>query len=141
MEAVDNGIIEKISILAEQLPQVHRKQLLDLMATWQTDIRYAPREPYPEKIRFSVGGGNHFGHARDVSATGLFIEAAGDFELGDKVRMILTFISAPNPLRLSGTVVRKEKGGIGVRFDQRSQSQVKELGSIIAKQALIFHRK
>jgi len=141
MEAVDNRLIEKISVMAEQLPQAQRKQLLDLMATWKTDIRYAPREAYSEKLHFSLGGENHFGHARDVSATGLFIEAAGDFELGDKVKMILTFISAPNPLRLSGTVVRKTDGGIGVRFDQRSQSHVKELSSIIAKQALIFHRR
>ena len=141
MEAIDNSVIEKISALADQLPQDQGRQLLDLIATWKTDIRHAVRESYTEVLSISSGSGSYLGHALDVSATGLFIETTDNFEIGDKVKLMLTFISAPNPLRLSGSVVRKTNGGIGVQFDERSQSQVQEMDSIIAKHALILHSR
>lgn len=141
MESIDNSVIENISTMADQLPDTQRKQLLDLVASWRADIRKSTREPYSEMLTVSSGGGSCCGHARDVSSTGLFMETSNDFEIGDKVKMMLTFISAPNPLRLSGSVVRKADNGIAVHFDERSQSQVKELDSIIAKHALILRSK
>lgn len=141
MEAIEISIIEKISTLAEQLPESKRTQLRDLVASWREDIRQATRQPYHELLTISSGGGSGYGQARDVSATGVFIENRGDFNVGDKVKLMLTFISAPNPLRLSGTVVRKDENGVGVHFDEISQSQVLELDSIIAKHALILRSR
>ncbi|ATX82518.1 PilZ domain-containing protein [Mariprofundus ferrinatatus] len=138
MDAVDNDIIDKISDIADQLPKEQRRQLLDLISTWQTNTRYAPREAYYEMLTFTSNRGKHSGHARDVSTTGLFIETTESFEVGDRVNLELTFISAPNPLRLKGAVVRKTENGIGVRFDMRSKSHVREMESIVAKMRLIF---
>jgi len=133
--------IEKISEIAEELPELQRKQILELIASWSGDGRQATREPYSETLSISSGSGSYLGHAIDVSSTGLFIETTDDFEIGDKVKMMLTFISAPNPLRLCGSVVRKTPNGIGVRFDERSQSQVSEMDSIIANHALILRSR
>jgi len=141
MEDTEISIIEKISAMADQLPEEKRKQLLDLVADWREDIRHAARQPYNELLTISSGTGSGYGHARDVSTTGVFIENSGDFNVGDKVKLMLTFISAPNPLRLSGTVVRKSGDGIGVNFDEISQSQIRELDSIIANHALILRSK
>ena len=138
MEAVDNDIIDQIADIADQLPKEQRRQLLELISTWQTNTRYAPREAYYEMLSFTSARGEHAGHARDVSTTGLFIDTTEDFEIGDKVKLHLTFISAPNPLRITGSVVRKATDGIGVRFDMRSKSHVKEMESIISKMRLIF---
>ncbi len=141
MEPVDTEIIEKIVALSGQLPDEQRRQLLDLVANWKTDIRQAVRETYTELLNFTSTTGTHYGHARDISATGVFIATPAQFELGEKIKLILTFISAPNPVRLQGSIVRKTDEGIGVHFDDASRNQVKELDSIISKHALILHHK
>jgi len=141
MDVSYKSIIEKISALADQLPDGQRSALHELITSWQGDVRKASREPYSEVLTLSSGSASCHGQARDVSATGLFIETESQFEIGDRVKMMLTFISAPNPLRLSGTVVRKQANGIGVQFDERSQSQVNELDSIIAKHTLILRSR
>jgi len=141
MESVNADIIEKIVALSGQLPDEQRRQLLDLIASWKTDIRQAVRETYTELLNFTSKNGAHYGHARDISATGVFIATPAKFELGESIKLILTFISAPNPVRLQGSVVRKTDEGIGVRFDETSRGQVKELDAIISKHALILHHK
>jgi len=141
MEPVNADIIEKIVQMSGQLPDKQRRQLLDLVASWKPDIRQAARESYTELLNFTSKNGTHYGHARDVSATGVFIATLAEFELGESIKLILTFISAPNPVRLQGCVVRKTDEGIGVHFDKSSRSQVKNLDSIISKHALILHHK
>jgi len=141
MEQVDADIIEKIVALSGQLPDTQRRQMLDLIAGWKADIRQSTRETYTELLNFTSKNGTHYGHARDVSATGVFIATSAKFEVGEAIKLILTFISAPNPVRLQGTVVRKTDEGIGVHFDESSHSQVKNLDSIISKHALILHHR
>ena len=141
MEPVNPELIEKIAALACELPEQQRRQLLDLTAAWKPDIRRAPRETYTELLNFKSDNGSHYGHARDISSSGVFIVTSGQFEPGERIQLILTFISAPNPVRLSGEVVRKTAEGIGVQFDAGSSSRVAELDSIISKHALILHQK
>jgi len=140
MESVSEQTIEQLASIAQQLSGEKKQQLLDLLSSWQADVRQAPREPYTELLNFKSKNGSHYGHAKDVSSTGVFIETPGDFEIGESVKLVLTFISAPNPVKLTGVVVRKTADGIGLSFDAVSQSQVKEMDSIISKHALILRQ-
>jgi len=141
MESVNPELIEKIVALACELPETERRQLLDLTAGWKPDIRRAPRANYTELLNFKSGNGSHYGHARDISTSGVFIITPAKFELGEHIQLILTFISAPNPVHLSGEIVRKTADGIGVQFDAGSSSRVTELDTIISKHALILRQK
>jgi hypothetical protein len=141
MDAVSTELIDKFVALADELPDEQRQQLLKLVSGWRTDVRRAPRESYTELLNFTSSNGTHYGHARDISATGVFVATPAAFQVGDSVNLVLTFISAPNPVRLSGTVVRKTDEGVGIQFDRVSRSQLTELNSIVAKHALILHRK
>jgi len=132
------NIIEELTILAERLPEEQSKQLLDLIASWREDVRRSPRESYSELLGFVSSSGAQYGHARDISGTGVFIETLADFEIGDRISLELTFISAPNPVKLSGEVVRKSDDGVAIVFDQRSRDQVAKLDDIISKHALIM---
>lgn len=138
MYTVDDATVEKLSALAEQLPEVERQQLLSLIVSWREDARHAERRPYCEWVDFTSDRGAHHGCARDVSADGMLIDTSDTFEVGDHITLKLIFISAPNPLRLKATVVRKTADGIGVHFDNRSSSHMKEMASIIAKMKLLF---
>jgi len=140
MESISEEIIEQLAGIAQQLPDEKKQQLLELVSSWSPDVRQAPRESYTELLNFNSKSGNHYGHAKDVSSTGVFIETPAKFEIGESVKLVLTFISAPNPLRLTGRVVRKTERGIGLQFDAVSQSQVKEMDSIISKHALILRQ-
>jgi len=141
MDSVNDDIIGKITELAADLPEEQRHQLLDLIFSWKSGARYAPRETYLEPLSFTSRNGVHYGRARDVSATGMFIGTSADLEVGMQVKLALTFISAPNPVQLRGTIVRKTGEGVAVQFDVGRSSQVKELESIIARQAFILHHK
>jgi len=140
MDSADTKIIGEITSLALQLPEEQKSQLLALISEWKKNARRAQREKYTELLNFSSKNGTHYGHARDISATGVFIESKGEFKMGERVQLILAFISALNPVKLEGTVVRITAQGIGVRFDNRSQSQIKHLDSIISKHALIMRQ-
>jgi len=140
MKLVSDDIIETLADIAQQLPDKEKQQLLDLLATWTPDVRDAPRESYTELLNFESKSGSHFGHARDISSTGVFIETLADFDIGESVNLLLTFISAPNPLNLTGRVVRKIDIGIGIQFDETSQSQVKDLHAIISNHILILRQ-
>jgi len=141
MKPVESDVAEKIIALSAELPDTQRQQLLDLVNSWKADTRQSPRQAYTELLNFTSGNGTHYGHAKDISATGVFIVSPAEFKLGDQVNLILTFISAPNPVRLSGSVVRITDEGVGIHFDCHSTSQVRELDNIISKHALILHRK
>jgi len=141
METVNDDLIEKIAALAADLPEEQRRQLLELIYGWRPDVRHAPRETYIEPLSFTSRNGTHYGKAKDVSATGMFIVTSAELEVGMQVKLALTFLSAPNPVQLSGTIVRKTENGIAVQFDAGRSSQVKELESIISKQMLILHGK
>ena len=140
MESVTEQTMAQLADIASQLPDEKKQQLLDLISSWQADVRQAPREPYTELLNFKSKNGSHYGHAKDVSSTGVYIETPGDFDIGEAVKLVLTFISAPNPVKLTGVVVRKTEHGIGLSFDAVSQSQVKEMDSIISKHALILRQ-
>jgi len=137
----DTNIIEKITCLALKLPEGQKRQLLTLISTWKKDIRRTQREKYTELLHFTSEKGAHYGQARDINATGVFIENKGEFKVGEHVELILTFISAPNPIKLAGMVVRKTDEGIGVQFDSCSQSQIKYMDSIISTHALILRHE
>jgi len=141
MNDVADHIISQLADIAQQLPENKKKELLLLLSSWQKDVRQATRESYTELLNFQSKNGSHYGHARDVSSSGVFIETPAEFEIGESVKLVLTFISAPNPVKLKCIVVRIADNGIGLHFDSVSQSQIREMDSIISKHALILRQK
>ncbi|MDX8405922.1 MAG: PilZ domain-containing protein [Mariprofundus sp.] len=139
---MDNGeqdIIKQMSLLAEQLPEDKSKQLLDLIADWREDVRRSPRELYSEHLSVTSEHGTYHGCAHDISATGLFFESVAGFSLGEHISLELIFISAPNPVKLKGEVVRIDDNGVAIVFDQCFPDQLAKLETIISQHALIMH--
>jgi len=141
MAALDKKTIIRLVQIAEELPEREKQQLLELVSGWRQDSRYGRRETYTELVRFHSEHGVHYGHVRDINVGGCFIECRGVFQAGEYIRFSLTFISSPNPIKLSGVIVRRTATGIGVRFEHVSPSQVRELGAVIANHALIIGKR
>ena len=139
MGKVEADIVEELTSLAQRLPEDKGRQLLDMISSWHEGVRRSPRESYRELLNFVSSNGAQHDHARDISGTGVFIETLADFHIGDRISLELIFISAPNPVKLTGEVIRKSDDGVAVCFDQRSRDQVASLDDIISKHALIMH--
>ncbi len=140
MDSADTNYIEEIRSLALKLPELEKRQLLALTSTWKKKTRRAQREKYTELVSFTSENGTHYGYAKDINITGLFIEGKGKFKIGEPVRLSLAFISALNPIKLGGKIVRKTDDGIGIQFDNSSQGQLKHLDSIISKHSLTLRQ-
>ncbi|TLS65734.1 PilZ domain-containing protein [Mariprofundus erugo] len=131
-------VIEQLTLLAQKLPHDKKRQLQELIASWREDVRRTRRETYTEPVSFSSADGIHQGYARDISATGVFIQTPEHFEIGARISLVFTFISAPNPVRLQGAVVRVTDEGIGVCFDIQGPEQLARLDDIISQHVLIM---
>ncbi len=140
MNSSDIDCIEEIRRLALKLPEMEKRQLLALTVTWKKKTHRAQRETYTELVSLTSEKGTHYGYAKNINVTGLLIESKEAFKIGEPVQLVLAFISAPNPIKLEGEVVRKTDNGVGIRFDNKSQGQLKYLDSIISKHALILHQ-
>jgi len=138
MNMIDPDIITQLSALADRLPADKCAKVQDLIAGWREDVRRSPRVPYLESLSITGASVSYPGHARDISGTGVFIETAAQIELGEHVDLELIFISALNPIRLSGNVVRISADGVGVVFDANSPDQIKRLDALINKHELIM---
>lgn len=140
MSSVDKNTIRRLELIAEELPHKRRQELLDLISDWRKDTRQTKRETYTELVKFFTGQVVHYGHVKDINVGGCFIECRGAFQLGEPVKFTLTFISSPNPVRLTGTIVRMTAKGIGIRFDDECLNRVKNMEMIIAKHVQIIGR-
>ncbi len=135
MGAVKPATIERLMQIAKTLPQPQQQQLTELVASWREVTRYAPREAFSDLVPFKSARGVHYGRARDVSPTGLFLATSESFRCGERVELMLTMIAAPNPIQLTGTISRVTRDGIAIAFDLKQRSQIRELETIIAKHA------
>ena len=131
-------IIDKIGALARRLPKEKRDQLFDLLAGWSTRVRSSPRETYTERLKFTSKNTTSYAYAKDVSVTGVRIKTSATVALGESVMLAMPFISAREPVRLRGKVVRKTNEDIGIRFDETSSAQMKALDAIISRHAAIL---
>jgi Tfp pilus assembly protein PilZ len=140
MKLDGSDVVKQIALLAAKLPEHQAQELLAMIDNWKENERSAPREKYIDLLHFSSKSGVHDGRARNVSASGVFIESSDKFEMGEDVQLVMTFISSPDPVRIRGTVVRITPAGIGVRFDLSSQSQKMLMNAIIKKHGQICGR-
>jgi uncharacterized protein (TIGR02266 family) len=97
---------------SEERRQHHRHK------TWRVEVKVAT----PEAFRSS--------YLRDVSAGGLFVRSRTPLPIGSRVAVVLDVDG--RELRLSGTVVRHEPAGFGVRFDALDDEKRLQLEALAA---------
>jgi hypothetical protein len=78
--------------------------------------RHAGRIPYGTHLRFRNQSGAGTARVRDVSTDGLFLEAAPDFRLGDRLALHFRFRYAREAMMLNGEIIRLTPEGVAVRL-------------------------
>ncbi len=117
MGTISKQDIELLTEIATRLPGKQGNELFELLDAWNKNARKSPRTQFNEHIRFSADGKSHRGHAKDLSTAGIFIEGKDSFSIGDQVKIMLNVSISPDPVEISGTVVRHSSQGVGIRFN------------------------
>jgi len=78
--------------------------------------RSSSRIPYGTQLRFRNRSADGIARVRDVSTEGLFLEAAPDFRLGDRLDLHFRFRYAREAMMLNGEIIRLTPDGVAVRL-------------------------
>jgi len=83
------------------------------------DKRRFTRVPYRARTRLATEDLTVTGVARDLSISGIFVEATGRIESGSSVEVILLPSESQDEVSIAvtGRVVRSTAGGLAVQFD------------------------
>ncbi len=73
------------------------------------------------------------GNSRDLSVKGIYLETVQDIPVGTKglIEIILTGLEEKLTLQINGNVARKDKTGIGIKFDPMNLDSYTHLKNIV----------
>jgi type IV pilus assembly protein PilZ len=133
MNEIDNLEDEKkmtnrlISAVTKLSPQ--RKKMLEaLLNEWERlDYREDSRIPCFLPVDYSTSDRVYQDFINNLSNGGVFIETAAPLRANQTISLIFSVPSLQKTFKISGTIVRTEQDGIGVRFTKKLTSYQKEL--------------
>jgi len=116
-----------IRAVAKLSPQ--RKQMLDeLLTKWERlDYREDSRIPCFLPVDYSINDRVYQDFINNLSKGGVYIDTLSPFSVGQLISLIFTLPSVQKTFKISGTIVRTEQDGIGVKFTKDLTSYQKEL--------------
>ena len=133
MNEIDNLEDEKkmtnrlISAVTKLSPQ--RKKMLEaLLKEWERlDYREDSRIPCFLPVDYSTSDRVYQDFINNLSNGGVFIETVAPLRANQTISLIFSVPSLQKTFKISGTIVRTEQDGIGVRFTKKLTSYQKEL--------------
>jgi Tfp pilus assembly protein PilZ len=116
-----------IQAVAKLSPQ--RKKMLEaLLNEWeQLDYREDSRIPCFLPVDYSTSDRVYQDFINNLSNGGVFIETVAPLRTNQSISLIFTVPSLQKSFKISGTIVRTEQDGIGVRFAKKLTPYQKEL--------------
>jgi len=131
-------LIARFFLLINQLQEA---DLLRFMNRYEQKrfamLREFPRVPCNISLDLAADGRAINCFAMDISAGGMFIESCEPFTMGQSVSICFSLDHDQLALKLKGSVVRLEHGGIGVKYDSLTSYQLEIMKNLINR----LHRK
>ncbi len=124
-------LVEIIERVAELTPK-QQEDLLEILKKWQAE-KHREFQRLSSRIEVDVLVGDRVlkTQSRDISAGGIFIRASGKLEPEKNVRIVFSVPGHPKPFKLQGTVVRVEKTGWAICFENTTPYFKKILNDVI----------
>jgi len=107
-------------------------QIVDgILSEMPLEKRKYNRKDFIRIVDYTVGDRYYRDFIKDISEGGIFIETSNAFSLGQKI--LMTFVSPDyqRPFKISGEIIHSQAGGIGVKFNIKSQVQESVLKSYV----------
>ena len=127
-------IVDKIINRVRNLDDDQQKEILEILTTMQSGkLRYHPRLDTKVDVDVAVGNRVIQTDSKDISAGGVFINTATSdaYKISEDVRVVFSAPGYDKPFKLSGSIVRVEKGGLAIKFENISPYFKKILDDVI----------
>ena len=125
-------ILEEIIKRVRNLNSYQQEDILEILKSWQTGRqRDYPRLDTKVDIDVAVGDRVVQTDAKDISASGIFINTSGKFKAKEKVRVVFNVPGIDKPFKLGGTIVRVEQNGMAIKFNQSTPDFKQNLNDVI----------
>ncbi len=127
-------LIAHLFVLIKQLSYDELAVFLNHFEKEQFNVlRQYPRIPCNLNVDFAVKGRFVSCFARDISASGIFVETREKVSKDQEVVLCFTLSEDEIPLKIKGRVVRIGTGGIGIRYEKLDNDQRQTLSTMIEK--------
>ena len=131
----DPNVLENEKKLTDRLIQAvsklsfqRKKMLEELLHEWdRLDYREDSRIPCFLPVDYSTADRVYQDFINNLSNGGVFIETAASLREGQSISLIFTVPTLQKSFKISGTIVRTEQDGIGVKFSKKLTPYQKEL--------------
>ncbi len=124
----EKKLTERLIQAVTKLSPQRKKMLEELLDEWERlDYREHSRIPCFLPVDYSTTDRVYQDFINNLSNGGVFIETTAAFEEGQALSLIFTVPTLQKSFKISGTVVRAEPDGIGVKFSKKLTPYQKEL--------------
>jgi len=131
----DSDVLENEKKLTDRLIQAvsklslqRKKMLEELLHEWdRLDYREDSRVPCFLPVDYSTADRVYQDFINNLSNGGVFIETGASLREGQSISLIFTIPTLQKSFKISGTIVRTEQDGIGVKFSKKLTPYQKEL--------------
>lgn len=113
-------ITDRIMSLVQNLSDEKKKSLLELLVEWQQkENREYPRISCNFPVDYSTKSRVYHDFIQDLSKGGLFIETRETLVMKEPVSLTFTLPKSGNHFKMTGKIVRVEKHGVAIEFDEK----------------------
>jgi Tfp pilus assembly protein PilZ len=124
----DNELTDRLIQAVKRLNPQRKKMLDELLREWERlDYREDSRIPCFLPVDYSTTDRVYQDFINNLSNGGVFIETSASLKAGQTIALIFTVPSLQKSFKISGTIVRTEQDGIGVKFNKKLTAYQKEL--------------
>jgi Tfp pilus assembly protein PilZ len=124
----DNELTDRLIQAVKRLSPQRKKMLDELLREWERlDYREDSRIPCFLPVDYSTTDRVYQDFINNLSNGGVFIETSASLKAGQTIALIFTVPSLQKSFKISGTIVRTEQDGIGVKFNKKLTAYQKEL--------------
>ena len=114
----DMKMLDEIIKRVRNLSDNQQKEIVQILKTWQTGKqREYQRLETRADIDVLVGDRIIQTDAKDISASGIYINTSGKFETDRSVRVVFSVPGYDKPFKLQGKIVRVEQNGMAIKFE------------------------
>lgn len=125
-------MLDEIINRVRNLNQDQQKEILEILKTWQVGKqREYQRLKAKSDIDVVVGNRVIQTDTSDISASGIYINTERKFETNKTVRIVFSIPGIDKSFKLKGMIVRVEKSGIAIEFENITPYFRKILDNII----------
>jgi len=121
-------LTEHLQQAVAKLSPQRKKMLENLLQEWERlDYREDSRIPCFLPVDYSTSDRVYQDFINNLSSGGVFIETVAPFTTGQSISLIFSLPSLHKSFKISGSIVRTEEDGIGVRFVEKLTPYQKEI--------------